>query len=120
MEKIDVNVRLVEDGGRLAMTTLVGGEPRFETFWSAADVDGFVALLAKLRGDMRDPVAATHDAGSRPALPVDPKMSVARAEQAGDVVLSVRHPGLGWVDWRLTPPHVKAFMFEMLECLKAR
>ena len=44
-------------------------------------------------------------------------MSVMRAD--GDLVLSMRHPGLGWVDWRLTPRHVKAFMFEMLEHLKA-
>lgn len=118
MEKTDVNLALVDDRTRLLMTTVVGGENRHQTYWSASDVDAFVSILAKLRADMRDEVPHTRDAGGGSTAPIDPVMTVARSEKAEDLILSVRHPGLGWVNWRSTPQHVKTFMFELLECLK--
>lgn len=97
---------LTPDGAKLRVT--IPTTPVASVFeMEAAEVDDFIANLALMREGMSEPVTPRLEPVARLRVIPDPAWKVTASEHGP--VLSLRHPGLGWLGF-VVPPHEATHM----------
>ena len=85
----------------------------------APELDQLIRLLANLRAKMADPVAPDLDEESRlkDVVP-EPPLRLSRESPDGRLLVALRHPGLGWLGFRLRRKAVEALIPQLKDWLK--
>ena len=102
MGKVELRFRLSDGGERVEMMTAVDGNPKIQTRWSADDIDGLVRVLSSLRADMATGVARERPGPNKARAVAEPRLAMSKGGEGGSIVLSLRHPGLGWIDYEFS------------------
>ena len=94
---IKVVTGLSDDRLTVTLEIHVRGEPLAHAIFEAPELEEFISGLAETRRQMAELVPADIDPGSRMVTLVDPAWQYPRSPHESGKVLSLRHPGLGWL-----------------------
>ena len=119
MEKVELRFRLFDGGERVEMMTAVDGDPKIQTRWSADDIDGLIRVLSSLRGDMSTGVALERSGPNKAHEVAKPRLAMSKGGEDGSIVLSLRHPGLGWIDYKFSRDGLADMLSGMVAVLKS-
>ena len=99
----------VEEGGAaVELTVAQGDRALFSARLEAPELDDLIRALAVGRAQLADQVAPELDEGARIAdVAVDPSFLVGKNNARGEALLALRHPGYGWLGFRLRRPVVE-------------
>ena len=96
-DRVGVDYALSAD--RLELRVAINsGEESLAMLLDAGDLDQFISTLASHRARMADEHPSVLDPGTRQAVTVDPKFGVVTTGgPPGLRIMTVRHPGFGWL-----------------------
>lgn len=112
-------VGLAEERDRVVLEMRENGIALGHILYEAPELESLIRIIANQRAGLLDPVSPELDPGSRLEVIPDPAWATRRPKDPGrerDVVLALRHPGLGWVSF-LLPPHEAAALGQSLTAL---
>jgi hypothetical protein len=90
----------IKEGGDTAILEMhEDGKPLAHLYLDAAELEGLIRDLAKIRATMADQVAPALDPGGRLDLERSPAWIADTRD--GNAVLALRHPGMGWLGFLL-------------------
>lgn len=88
--------------------------PEPQATLSATEIDALISALALYRAHLQPEVAPRLASTTGPFHPVpDPAYFIGPEALTGDVLMHLRHPGLGWLSF-LLPRHEASRMAELL------
>jgi hypothetical protein len=110
------SLSLAMDPDRSAIRLTINGDDQalFTARLEAPELDELIHALAKGRAHLAEEVAPTLDEGARLTdVEADPGYLVGKNRERDEALIALRHPGFGWLGFRLRRPVIE----EMLDRL---
>ena len=99
------------DREAVRLTITQGENPVFAARLEAPELDELIHALAHGRAQLREEVAPSLDQGARLTdVELDPGYLVGKNTAKGEALLALRHPGFGWLGFRLRRPVIEAIV----------
>ena len=106
---LELGVEPRRDAVRLTISS--DDETVFSARLEAPELDELIHALAHGRARLRDEVPVALDEGARLTdVEADPSYLVGKNNAAGEALLALRHPGFGWLGFRLRRPVIEAIV----------
>jgi hypothetical protein len=86
-----------------------------EVVLDGAAAEDHIDHVSRVRSQLADEVPQKLDPGSRLELLVGPNVAVQQTE--GGVALAIRHPGLGWLGFLLSPEQARGLAEALLDSI---
>ncbi len=106
---LELSVEPGRNAVRLTIATDV--HPVFSARLEAPELDELIHALAAGRAKLADEVAPSLDEGARLTdVEVDPGYLLGKNAAQGEALLALRHPGFGWLAFRLRRPAIEGIV----------
>lgn len=103
-KRIEVTAQVDENGQSVAVEIREDGQPLAHAIMEAPELEECIAMLSQARAMLADQVPEDLDFGTRLTALVDPRWRHPGSQPPEGKVLSLRHPGLGWITF-VFPEH---------------
>ena len=108
--QIQLNVQLASNKATIIITVMQRSVALSSAVMESPELDTFIALLSANRAMMADPIPMEQEPTGRTVALYDPvwRARIPRVAPKPGVLLTLRHPGLGWIGSLLPPTEARA------------
>jgi hypothetical protein len=116
MARIAIHCAATEDREQVVIEIRDGDRGLAHAILDASDTEALIRRLGQLRAALNDPVPGELDPGARIEFANAPAWKVPDTHSGpSDLVLALRHPGLGWLGFLLEAERAKEIGTALIE-----